>query len=86
MLFPGLLSVKQMKGSTDPISVRTTTNFDGMIVVIDPKPSWVGLWQRTSKHVREMYAVRVEGCVPEDTEAELGSPGTEYTESRTDQD
>ncbi|KAI6112610.1 hypothetical protein F5141DRAFT_1108633, partial [Pisolithus sp. B1] len=31
----------------DRISVRATTNLDGMIAVIDPKPSWVGLWQRT---------------------------------------
>ncbi|KAI6108277.1 hypothetical protein F5141DRAFT_1005745, partial [Pisolithus sp. B1] len=64
----------------DRISVRATTNLDGMTAVIDPKPSRVGLWQRTSKRVRDMYAVRVEGRVPEDVEAELESPGTEYTE------
>ncbi|KAI6097989.1 hypothetical protein EV401DRAFT_2039702 [Pisolithus croceorrhizus] len=67
-----------MKGSTGRMSVCTTTNFDGMIAVFDPKPSWVRLW--TSKHVREMYAVRVDGRVPEDVEAELESPRTEYTE------
>ncbi|KAI6112655.1 hypothetical protein F5141DRAFT_970520, partial [Pisolithus sp. B1] len=61
----------------DRISVRATTNLDGMIAVIDPKPSWVGLWQRTSKHVRDIYAVKVEGHVPE---AELESPCTEYIE------
>ncbi|KAI6139877.1 hypothetical protein EDD17DRAFT_1670786 [Pisolithus thermaeus] len=67
-------------GSTDRISVRTTTNVDGMIAVIDPKLSWVGLWQRTSKQVREMYAVRVDGRIPEDVEAELETP------NQTDQD
>ncbi|KAI6132558.1 hypothetical protein EDD16DRAFT_1532944, partial [Pisolithus croceorrhizus] len=80
MPFLRLLSVKQTMGSTDRISVRTTTNVDGMIAVIDPKLSWVGLWQRTSKQVREMYAVRVDGRIPEDVEAELETPSNECTE------
>ncbi|KAI6098031.1 hypothetical protein EDD16DRAFT_1491635, partial [Pisolithus croceorrhizus] len=63
--------------SRDRISVRMTTNLDGMITVIDPKPSRVGLWQRTLKHAQEVYAVRVEGRVPEDMEAVLESPGTD---------
>ncbi|KAI6113310.1 Spt4/RpoE2 zinc finger-domain-containing protein, partial [Pisolithus croceorrhizus] len=72
--------ITQLRGSTGRMSVCTTTNFDGMIAVFDPKPSWVRLWTCEAKHVREMYAVRVDGRVPEDVEAELESPRTEYTE------
>ncbi|KAI6096549.1 hypothetical protein EV401DRAFT_1880147, partial [Pisolithus croceorrhizus] len=67
------------------ISVCTTANLDGMIAIIDPKPSWVGPRRRRSKHVREMYAVRVEGRVPEDVETELKSP-VPTPKNQTDQD
>jgi len=36
-----------MKGSPDRISSCTTTQFDGVISVIDPDNSWVARWQRT---------------------------------------
>ena len=37
----------QMKGSPDRITSCTTTQFDGVISVIDPDNSWVARWQRT---------------------------------------
>ena len=36
-----------MKGSQDRITSCTTTQFDGVISVIDPDNSWVARWQRT---------------------------------------
>lgn len=36
-----------MKGSPDRIQGCTTTQFDGVIAVIDPDSSWVARWQRT---------------------------------------
>ena len=36
-----------MKGSPDRIASCTTTQFDGVIAVIDPDQSWVARWQRT---------------------------------------
>jgi transcription elongation factor SPT4 len=36
-----------MKGSQDRITSCTTTQFDGVISVIDPDSSWVARWQRT---------------------------------------
>ena len=36
-----------MKGSADRITSCTTTQFDGVIAVIDPDGSWVARWQRT---------------------------------------
>jgi len=56
----------------------TTLYYDGVIAVIDPEKSWVARWQRTSKYVRGMYAVRVKGHIPEDVEAELESRGIKY--------
>jgi len=77
----------QMKGSPDRIGVCTTTYYDGIIAVIDTETSWVARWQRTSKYVRGMYAVRVKGRVPEDVEAELESRGIKYRpRDQTDQD
>ncbi|TFY64315.1 hypothetical protein EVG20_g5989 [Dentipellis fragilis] len=77
----------QMKSSPDRIQVCTTTYFDGVIAVIDPETSWVARWQRTSKYVRGMYAVRVKGRIPDDVEAELESRGIKYRpRDQTDQD
>ncbi|KAI6104214.1 hypothetical protein F5141DRAFT_1127968 [Pisolithus sp. B1] len=67
MLFLRLLSVGQTMGSTDRISVRTTTNADGMIAVIDPKPSWVGLWQRTCESLRPPSLLTFFFCIESET-------------------
>ncbi|KAI6046524.1 Spt4/RpoE2 zinc finger-domain-containing protein [Pisolithus marmoratus] len=84
---PNCEEIMQMKGSTDRISVCTTTYFDGIIAVIDPESSWVARWQRTSKYVRGMYAVRVKGRVPDDVEVELENRGIKYrSRDQTDQD
>ncbi|KAG1739946.1 Spt4/RpoE2 zinc finger-domain-containing protein [Suillus clintonianus] len=84
---PNCEELMQMKGSPDRISVCTTTYFDGIIAVIDAEASWVARWQRTSKYVRGMYAVRVKGRIPEDVEAELESRGIKYRpRDQSDQD
>jgi len=77
----------QMKGSTDRVEACTSHRFDGTIAVIDPETSWVARWQRTSKYVRGIYAVRVPGHIPEDVEAELYNRGIKYRpRDQTDQD
>ncbi|EDR04884.1 transcription elongation factor SPT4 [Laccaria bicolor S238N-H82] len=84
---PNCEDVVQMKHNPDRISSCTTTYFDGVISVIDPDKSWVARWQRTSKYVRGMYAVRVKGRIPEDVEAELENRGLKYRpRDQTDQD
>ncbi|KAK2462271.1 hypothetical protein APHAL10511_005577 [Amanita phalloides] len=84
---PNCEEVMQLKGSTERISTCTTTYFDGLITVIDPENSWVARWQRTSKYVRGLYAVRVKGRIPDDVEAELESRGIKYRpRDQTDQD
>jgi len=77
----------QLKGSEERVQTCTTHNFDGIIAIIDPETSWVARWQRTSKYVRGMYAVRVKGRIPEEIEAELESRGIKYRpRDQTDQD
>jgi len=67
-----------MKNSADRVTQCTTTSFDGLIAVVDPESSWVAKWQRTSKYVRGLYAIRVRGRVPEDVEHELENRGIRY--------
>ena len=45
--FSSAYPITQMKGSQDRITSCTTTQFDGVISVIDPDNSWVARWQRT---------------------------------------
>ncbi|KAJ7727917.1 transcription elongation factor SPT4 [Mycena metata] len=75
---PNCEEVMQMKNSGDRVTVCTTTHFDGVISVIDPEKSWVAKWQRTSKYVRGMYAIRVRGRIPEDVEHALDNRGIRY--------
>ncbi|KAJ7179597.1 transcription elongation factor SPT4 [Mycena filopes] len=75
---PNCEEFMQMKGSGDRITVCTTTHFDGVIAVVDPETSWVAKWQRTSKYVRGMYAIRVRGRIPEDVEHALENRGIRY--------
>ncbi|KAF7327764.1 Transcription elongation factor SPT4 [Mycena kentingensis (nom. inval.)] len=75
---PNCEEILQIKNSTGRVSSCTTTDFDGVIAVIDPENSWVAKWQRTSKYVQGMYAARVKGRVPEDVEAELDARGIMY--------
>ncbi|KAJ7229091.1 transcription elongation factor SPT4 [Mycena pura] len=75
---PNCEELMQMKNSADRVTQCTTTSFDGLIAVIDPEKSWVAKWQRTSKYVRGLYAIRVRGRVPEDVEHELENRGIRY--------
>ena len=52
-----------MKGSPDRIASCTTTQFDGVISVIDPDNSWVARWQRTGPFgffVRTLFSAYVQ--------------------------
>ncbi|KAH8115792.1 transcription elongation factor SPT4 [Phellopilus nigrolimitatus] len=84
---PNCEEIMQMKQSQDRVLSCTTTHFDGVIAAIAPETSWVARWQRTSKYVRGMYAVRVKGRVPDDVEQELNERQIRYRpRDQTDQD
>ncbi|KIM45766.1 hypothetical protein M413DRAFT_440804 [Hebeloma cylindrosporum] len=84
---PNCDEILQMRSNQERIQSCTTTQFDGVIAVIDPDASWVARWQRTAKYVRGMYAVRVTGRIPEDVEIELERRNIKYRpRDQTDQD
>ncbi|KAL5508575.1 SPT4 [Sanghuangporus vaninii] len=84
---PNCEEIMQMKQSSDRVLSCTTTHFEGVIAAIDPEASWVARWQRTSKYVRGMYAVRVKGHIPDDVEQELNERGIRYRKrDQTEQD
>ncbi|PPQ63962.1 hypothetical protein CVT24_009085 [Panaeolus cyanescens] len=84
---PNCEEILQMRGNPDRIQSCTTTQFDGVIAIIDSSQSWVAQWQRVANKARGMYAVRVLGRIPEDVENELERRGIKYRpRDQTDQD
>ncbi|KAH7104857.1 transcription initiation protein spt4 [Auriculariales sp. MPI-PUGE-AT-0066] len=76
---PNCEEIMQIKaGGSDRVMECTSSNFEGCIAVTNPEESWVARWQRTSKYVRGIYAMRVIGSIPEDVEEELNSRGITY--------
>ena len=55
----------RLKGNRDKVFECTSSNFDGLIALMDPSDSWVARWQRIDSHVRGMYAISVSGELPE---------------------
>ncbi|RNA22490.1 transcription elongation factor SPT4 [Brachionus plicatilis] len=54
-----------LKGNRDRVFDCTSSNFDGMIAMMDPSDSWVAKWQRVDHFVRGMYAISVSGELPD---------------------
>lgn len=48
------------------ITATTSASHKGTIALIDPKTSWVGKWQRISNFKPGLYAMKVEGDLPDD--------------------
>ncbi|EJD54438.1 transcription initiation protein spt4 [Auricularia subglabra TFB-10046 SS5] len=75
---PNCENILQMQNSTDRVSTCTSKFFTGIIAVMNPDQSWVARWQRTAKFVPGMYAIQVNGRLPEDVEDELVQQGMTY--------
>jgi len=56
----------------------TTSNWEGSIALIDPNESWVSKWQGLTNYVPGLYAVRVNGTLPEEVRDELERRGIPY--------
>mmetsp|Transcript_4937 Transcript_4937/g.8151 ORF Transcript_4937/g.8151 Transcript_4937/m.8151 type:complete len:125 (-) Transcript_4937:182-556(-) len=57
------LNLGQSKRNIDQC---TSTYFEGVISMLDPRGSWVARWQRIDNCVPGMYAVEVIGELPQD--------------------
>jgi len=56
----------------------TTSNWEGSIALINPAQSWVSKWQGLTNYVPGLYAVRVNGTLPEEVRDELERRGIPY--------
>jgi len=75
---PNCESALDLKGSPDSVSECTSSNYNGMIALMNPEKSWVGKWQRLEGYVPGMYAVQVIGSLPDDVIDAVRSAGLRY--------
>jgi len=75
---PNCEEITKMRGDREKVQACTSSNFEGMIALIDPQTSWVGKWQRVSNYVRGIYAARVSGPLPDDVADELAARDITY--------
>ncbi|KAL1602382.1 transcription elongation factor spt4 [Paraconiothyrium brasiliense] len=68
----------QLRGNSDGIADCTSQVFEGLITVSDTSKSWVARWQRLEGYVPGVYAVQVEGILPEEFIAAAEENGVHY--------
>ncbi|KAF9143245.1 transcription elongation factor spt4 [Linnemannia schmuckeri] len=71
-------SLLEMRGHMDRVMDCTSQHYDGAIAVMQPSESWVAKWQRIDKFEKGIYAVQVQGRLPEEIEDELEGKGIKY--------
>ncbi|KAL8290044.1 hypothetical protein RQP46_002983 [Phenoliferia psychrophenolica] len=83
---PNCEQLLEMKGSSERVMEVTTGQFDGTIALINPTKSWVAKWQRNDKHLPGVYAVRVQGTLPESTIEDLEARGVKVNSREMNDD
>lgn len=72
--------VLKMKGSISIVNECTSSKFKGMIALLKPENSWVAKWQRINDFKKGVYAMTVEGILPDDYIRDLEKEGRIYHE------
>lgn len=67
-----------MRGSSDRVLECTSSSFHGTIALCDARGSWVAKWQRIGRNVRGLYAIRVDGALPDEVVNILEDSGASY--------
>ncbi|PVU92402.1 hypothetical protein BB561_003860 [Smittium simulii] len=67
-----------MRGNMDRVMECTSSNFDGIIALMDPSRSWVSKWNHLEAYYPGIYASYVSGRIPEDVEDMLVEHGVTY--------
>lgn len=70
--------VLQLRGSSDRVFECTSSSFYGFIASMKPTDSWVSKWQRITKNYPGIYAIRVNGRLPDDILNTLDNSGIPY--------
>lgn len=64
--------------NTDNLLDCTTDKFSGVVAVLDPKESWVAKWQHLQNYAPGMYALTLEGELPQGKVLALERAGRSY--------
>jgi len=75
---PNCESFLELTGSGDMIADCTSQVFDGLMTVADTSKSWVSRYQRLEGYVPGVYAVQVEGVLPEEVLIAVENAGVAY--------
>lgn len=68
----------ELRGNPEGIADCTSQVFEGLITVSDTRKSWVARWQRLEGYVPGVYAVQVEGILPEEAISAAEENGVHY--------
>lgn len=75
---PNCESLINFKSDDGLVQDCTSPSFEGLIAVCDATNSWAAKWLRVDGFQTGLYAVKVNGRLPEDIVQELASKGVEY--------
>ncbi|KAF2491743.1 putative transcriptional elongation protein Spt4 [Lophium mytilinum] len=75
---PNCEAFLELTGSGDAVNECTSQVFDGLMTVADTKTSWVARYQRLEGYIAGVYAVQVEGVLPEEVVAAVEAAGVNY--------
>ncbi|PVI08490.1 transcriptional elongation protein [Periconia macrospinosa] len=75
---PNCESFLELAGNTDQIQDCTSQVFDGVMTIVDTSKSWVARAQRLEGYVPGVYAVQVEGVLPDDVLTAVENAGVNY--------
>ncbi|KAI9179588.1 transcription elongation factor spt4 [Blastocladiella emersonii ATCC 22665] len=70
--------ILRLRDRPERVGSCTTQFFEGTIAMMNPDRSWVAKWQRVDSHVPGLYALKVNGRLPEEIEDELERRGMRY--------
>ncbi|KAI5184934.1 transcription elongation factor SPT4 [Nematocida homosporus] len=68
----------RMKDSTDNVLDCTTDRFSGLIAIINAKSSWMARWQHLDGYTQGLYAITMDGDLPESKIMALERAGRTY--------
>ncbi|MCJ1339396.1 Transcription elongation factor SPT4 [Bachmanniomyces sp. S44760] len=75
---PNCESFLDLLNHPDTVQECTSQKFDGLITLADPTQSWVAKWQRLDGYVPGVYAVKVDGSLPDEVLSHLEDSGVRY--------
>ncbi|KAJ1457776.1 transcription elongation factor SPT4 [Pelagophyceae sp. CCMP2097] len=61
----------ELEERQDLVQTCTTSNFEGMVMMINPNDSWISRWEGISSFVPGVYAAKITGELPDHVRAFL---------------